>query len=290
MTIRLSCPSCGRPVDCPDDRAGMVEICPHCQEKMRVPDTPRRDDRPRRDRPRRRERIDVPANTSLREVGEPLREFKVTGATFKLVIGIVLCVFGVPFLLFPPLGLAFLGIGIWLIVTGVRGSGRRLIICEDGFLDCRGSDTLDVTWLEVDAVYEKITRFVNEWGAHIRTEFLYTVVLESGKTYTYTQEFSDVETLGNQLQRGVAEAHFPRALKALENGKWLDFDDIRISRRGIELHGDRLPWDEVGEFSAENGYLSIYQRFSNREFAQVAFAKIPNVKLLTMLIEEATSR
>jgi hypothetical protein len=123
--------------------------------------------------------------------------------------------------------------------------------------------------------------------------FTYEYVLERDRGQPI--EFStkngtpEVDRLGWDLHQFMARVHLPAARQALESGQWVRFDDISISKQGLAMDDDQLPWDRIGRIEPESGRLCIYEPYSNSSWAEVPIHDVPNYAVFLRLPSVASA-
>jgi len=178
--------------------------------------------------------------------------------------------------------------GMFLVFLGLYRLGWRVVVCEQGFVDCNLFRSRAWRWEEVVGVYQSITRvFVK--GSYSHTAYLYRVRMLDGTWVDYTEAYENVALLGRRLQDEVAAAIAPRMEAAFAAGEWLDFDAVEISLRGIRQGRDEIAWADVEELGAERGEVIIRQRFRREPWACVSVFDIANLPLFSRLIGRATA-
>jgi hypothetical protein len=162
----------------------------------------------------------------------------------------------------------------------------RVIICEDGFVICTLFGAMQRRWEEVKAVHQTYTRgFISRIVGSRGVGWVYRVVIENGPTLRFGRAGLTAHP-GDWFQQQVAHVNWPRALADLEEGKWLDFGPIQISRWGVRCGENQLPWAEVEAFEASVFTLRV-RRQPGGEWASFRLAEVPNLELLTRLVHHA---
>ena len=172
------------------------------------------------------------------------------------------------------------------IMAGVsfQHLGRRLVICDNGLVDCWLGRATSWTWDEVDGFRMALTRvIVNGVYSHTRARF--TVTFATGGTRVYTEAFGRPEELGILLGGEIARAKFTSSVEAIQAGRWVAFGPLELGRAGARERRDVLPWNEIEDFSTNKGVLRIFPRGTMNAWASFDVNEIPNYELLVRLAE-----
>ncbi len=311
MNIRIGCPGCQRAIECQAGQAGEVVACPGCGQRMRVPAAPPPppppppplppslrepilDDDVRdvsKRAPSRRGRPVLPAGAPADVLGETIAEFSTWGgwllgfAGFFLLLGMVFgcagAMGGRRLVGLAMTGLLFCLLSVIPAIYGFMRLGRRVIVCDNGLVDCWAGRVRYWTWDQVDHFYLSITAvFVN--GVHNHTKHVYDVHTSTGEKLTYTEAFEGAEELGVLLAGEIARAKFTPTLEAMERGHWIDFGRFELGKAGLRAGRATLPWGEVEEFSVNKGVLRIFPR-DGGAWESVPVTEVPNLQLLLRL-------
>ena len=239
----------------------------------------------------------LPVAVDKEAVGKPVAEFVPSGQGLLILIGLGVLLVGVLLVsaalttrtirLVPAVGCVALFFGGCLIFFGVIRLGRRVVVCEKGFADCWMLSSRGYRWTDVRSIHQAIFRIFNG-PTYSHTAYTFNVRMEDGTKLEYENDaFDEIALLGRHIQNGVARARFPLATADLDAGKWVDFDELRISKGGIERGGEVLPWSEMEEIHAAKGELVVVRRSGKETWNPIDVKSIPNLALLSSLIDHA---
>ena len=173
-------------------------------------------------------------------------------------------------------GALMAGLGLWSLI---RNAGKRLWLCPGGVVLQAGAQVECLPWERFPGFYNQVTKTDH-----------YTNGVFTGTTWTYCMEIEDrdgrrlrfdsgsfgwaVKAIGDRIQRESSSALFTVAIKALEEGKPVDFYPFVLTDRGIEYRDDFLRWRDVGNMQVQSGSVRLVDargtRWAQRKLGDVA--------------------
>jgi hypothetical protein len=96
------------------------------------------------------------------------------------------------------------------------------------------------------------------------------------------------QLLAQTIQQEVARQLMPRLQAAVEEGSWLGFGAVRLSRTGLQQGEQILPWEAVERIEIGSGTVTVHRRGRRRRWLEVAVDEIPNLLLFARLAEQHT--
>jgi hypothetical protein len=201
------------------------------------------------------------------------------------VVGVVLLFTDFwPMGIFALLGFVLLAV-LYARTFATTRSPRRIYLFGNGFVHVDPPAAATVYRFDrISAVYLNIvTHRRNSLPTY--TTHQYTVEAAAGRL-VLTDFWDRVTTLGEAVERGVAEAHLPIAMAALRQGQPVRFGDLSLQAAG--LVSDRqgtLPWAEIAKVRVNSGFVEIARAGARGLWANKPVATIPNVSVFLAMVE-----
>ena len=178
--------------------------------------------------------------------------------------------FAVPFGLF---GL----FGVW------RNRQVGAALYENGFAYVDRNGLQQVSWNDIDAVWQNITKHYRR-GTYTGTTYIYTVQTRDKKRIVLDNKLAGIEQLGNEVVRGSSIALFPRYWQALQNGQRLTFGPLGIDKQGLYSGNKSLQWSEIKAIKIQQGTISVKKEGGWFNWASVTVPQVPNFYIFYDLV------
>ncbi|MDZ7845029.1 MAG: DUF6585 family protein [Anaerolineales bacterium] len=142
---------------------------------------------------------------------------------------------------------------------------------------------VDLRWEEISALSTTTSRssFLS-WKSKPRNKL--KIIARDGKSLTLDHRFKELADLITLVKEQVYPLVKPRLVSAFHQGKELDFGAISLSRTGLRVQDQDLPWSYIKGLTAENGSFSI--KLSPQKQIQVPLRSVYNIEILIQIIKE----
>jgi len=163
--------------------------------------------------------------------------------------------------------------------------GQKVITFEKGFVQINRGKFLVVSWKDVDYVWQAVVdRKVN--GINKGTSYTYTIKLRDGIQTTFNNTLGNIKRLGQILMHESSQAIYPRAMKAYNKGKTVNFGSLGVSQDGLHYSGSMLEWDEIDAVEIKEGYLSVSKSGKWFNWCNIAASAVPNIYVFTSMVNQ----
>jgi hypothetical protein len=122
-----------------------------------------------------------------------------------------------------------------------------MVVCTDGLLRLWHDEVESVRWDEIRELWRD-------------RQGNYAFSRADGTRFIINHVFRHAEELGATLEEEVTRQLLPQVLTIYHSGERVRFGQVQVSRQGISIGGDMLPWDRVGEVQMHGGLLVIKQQ------------------------------
>jgi hypothetical protein len=315
----IKCPACGLRRTISDAWAGKSVPCKSCGQPVRVP---ARDARPTAvlevvEAPEPEEDVGwmleyVPpgAKEEVGRLGRPrlVCEFSggdtagaVTGiivSALVFLVGVGVVALGFVFagpqitpgsLVVPGFGLLLCVAGAGIFLAAWRGWGfRGVLLCDDGFVLIRKGDATVWRWADVEEVWLQITEMNTELaGARVTRTTTYRCKLRKGggAEFVFTNDFTHVDRAVKMVARETYTRLLPEALRLYNDGRPVDFDAIRVTRRALRAGGESLLWADLQRVTLRGGKVTVQAKTGRSEWFQADVEDLPNALVLLGLTD-----
>ncbi len=231
-------------------------------------------------------------------ISNPLAVLGIAAAIFLIPIVIFIII-----LMFDYVLTVLLIIPIFAIIYAVVGlinCGLRVYEFPHGLIKARGNRIELTRWEDVESVWQELKTNNTTYlvggllGALLfggGTKMTYKIRRRDGAMLVIDSLLQNIETLGTTIQQEVAQAHLPQAIAALDGGQPLPFGPLVVSLQGITNNkGAILPWLQVRGVSVNKNLVTILQDGRAQKWVSTPLAKVPNVGVLTGLVDYAMRR
>jgi len=186
--------------------------------------------------------------------------------------------------------LAMVGISltsISLLVYALRHANSDLLFFERGLISRRGKQLTQIKWNDIDAFYEGMSIVRYNHGAVTQIKHKIRFRLRDQREIKL-----DLSSINNseEVTAMIASATVPRlareAQARLDAGQTVDFGFLEVTRDGLALNGDKtLGWRDIGEYTINQGLLTIRSIKGWSVWAKKNTDEIPNLQVLVVFLE-----
>jgi hypothetical protein len=175
-------------------------------------------------------------------------------------------------------------LGVFGLFNTWRNWSLGAALYENGFAyqDRRG--LRQVSWSDIDAVWQNITRHYRN-GAYTGTTYVYTVQTKDGQRLVLNGDLPGIQALGEAVVRGSTVTLFPRYVQELQAGRRVAFGPLALDPQGL-YHGTKtLPWSQAKAVRIHQGIISVKKEGGWLNWASVSMPQIPNFFIFYELIQ-----
>ena len=177
------------------------------------------------------------------------------------------------------LGLAWIGVGIWLMITSFLKKRCAIFVYVQGLIvQKRRVEAL--RWEHLEKLW-KTLHMQDDDVAH----YSYTVRRADGVRFVFNSDLPDVEALGSLLEEQITSHVLPVVLTSYQAGSAISFDALTVSRQGIETRKKTLTWPQVKHIYIDDVMVRFYKKGEVAPAITVASAKLANLKVLKTLLD-----
>lgn len=233
---------------------------------------------------------------AMYQLGTPQSEYRVRLKRSEIIYGILAFVVGAIFLLaafagddsstliiFLVLALAFVAMGLAVILTPIFRHSWRVYVCSDGFAFVRGGRVDAFRWDQIEAMWQAITRRYS-YGVYVGATHKYTVRRKDGVQVVFNDRFAQVEDLGNALSRAITDVVFPQVLAAYNAGQTITFGSLSIGLQGVSNGRETLPWNQIKEIGVNRGVISVRREGKWLSWSTIYASRVPNLFVFLALV------
>jgi len=182
-------------------------------------------------------------------------------------------------------GLSFTCIA--LLVHAIRNANSDLLLFDRGLISRRGKHLTEVKWDDIDAVYEGMSIITYNHGAVTQIKHKIRFRLRDQREIKLDLSFV---SNSEEVAATIAKATVPRLVREaqakLAAGQAADFGFLKVTRDGLALAGDKtLGWRDIGEYTINEGVLTIRSIKGWSVWAKKNTDEIPNLQVLVVFLE-----
>jgi hypothetical protein len=166
-------------------------------------------------------------------------------------------------------------IGALGLVNSLRNWQVGAALYENGFAFKDGSGIKQVSWSEIEWVWQNITQHYRR-GAYTGTSYNYTIQTKDKRRVVLDGKLPGIEQLGNEVVRQSTVALFPAYWQALQSGQRLTFGPLAIDNQGLYSGAKSLPWSEIKAIKIQAGMISVKKEGGWLNWASARVPQIPN--------------
>ncbi|HUY79004.1 MAG TPA: DUF6585 family protein [Ktedonobacterales bacterium] len=239
----------------------------------------------------------APAPAQAAQAGQfgPLIEEFTASTLANTIYGLVLLVFAAGGLalfisdksnnlIFAVIGLIFLIIAAYLLVTSALNSRNKVQVFRDGLVVVRGAQSQAIPWNAITAFYQRIVR-TRQSFVITSMSYRFTIELADGKRYVFSQ-YKNVGRLGEILRQETTARQLPGARAAYQAGQTLTFGKMSLSQVGLSNGRETIPWGEVSGIQVANGAIIISRQGKRLAWASPLVPNVPNFVVFVTLAQE----
>lgn len=173
-----------------------------------------------------------------------------------------------------------IGVGLGLLVQlAVRLTDKKpknfLVAVYDQGLFYRGGATERVIRWDDIATYQASSRRVLINGVSAGTYHSSKLVLHDGSALMLDDVITNVEALGQCIDRTLARLRTPELTRAVQAGETVRFGDFAVDRHGLTVAGREIAWGAIGGLAVREGCL-VVRDAQNTVCAIVPYGEVPN--------------
>jgi hypothetical protein len=190
-------------------------------------------------------------------------------------------------------GIVLVGVGIFYLVKGLFGSTRRVVVCDDGLVDCRGNNIEVCRWEDVDAFWRQVAdiqMYVNGVFQGTRTTHKYRIQMKDDRRFAWDDYYRDVNELGDWIENEVSRRRLPEVMAELHAGRSVDFDVVVLTPYGLRYGRDEISWQEIALVEQSQGVVSVRLPHRVEAWAHIPSHKIANVSVFLHAVQALSGR
>jgi hypothetical protein len=174
--------------------------------------------------------------------------------------------------------------GVALLYFSWSKKNDEAQVYEHGLLYQRRGRVYQFRWTEVAHIWQRsVRRSVN--FIPVGTFHEYTIETPKG-TFVLKGDLSDIEKLGEEVQRRIFKVKMPVAIREYNSGNSVLFGPFGISQRGFTYGRVTIPWSEIKSTSVVNGYFRVDRSGKWLTWANVPIEEIPDFRVLWSIVQE----
>jgi len=183
--------------------------------------------------------------------------------------------------LLPGIGIAWMAVGLWLLLTPLFFPPARVFICSDGLIYATRKKE-SIPWELIMGLWKAPA--INQTN---NVAYTYTIRRIDGKTFALTDELSNLALLGERLEDEVIHRLLPRAIATYKTGAPLYFGDVAIMPQGISVRrGNKLlAWDQVENVTLKDATMSIHCKDDSGDWETTNIADVPNAGVFKGVVD-----
>jgi hypothetical protein len=182
--------------------------------------------------------------------------------------------------------LGALSIGIGLIRKARSSGGMRVFVCADGIVRLQRGRSEVMRWGDVNAVKRVMNAKNQELVVSTASQLL--LVDREGRQMAFNETISGLRELRQMVEEQTLKFMLPPAVEAFQSGAIIGFGDASVSRDGLQVGRESLPWELFESAEVSKGRLIVYDNSNGKKlFGRVDVSKVSNVHVLLALAEYA---
>jgi hypothetical protein len=174
---------------------------------------------------------------------------------------------------------------LYALIKWRRGIVKEVVVYANGVTCTARGQTLLCRWRDVVSI--KHDRGATQGSfLNVHTQRYVTLADTAGTVIHFVGPQQEVGFVADAVVRRAYGVLMPRALRRLADGKSVAVGPITVSAAGLKTKEGKLPWDEVGSVSVEQGYLVIRALGRKREWFKQLVGSVENHRVLLALWDE----
>lgn len=178
-------------------------------------------------------------------------------------------------------------LGALVLWEGWRSWGLAAALYEQGLAYANRNEVKQVRWDDIEGVWQQVTKHYTN-GVYTGTTHVYTIVTREKARMVLDDKLDKVEDLGNQIQKAVLVAQFPRYWQALQTGQRLTFGPLALDGKGLYAGKKELTWQEIKGVKISQGIISVKKEKGWFNWATVTVPQVPNFYIFLELVSRFT--
>ncbi len=182
----------------------------------------------------------------------------------------------------PLLGMAWLGLGVWIMFTSLNSPRSRVFVYPKGLIYAQRKVEI-IPWNRIEELWKDI--HVNK-KAVVRGSYKLRRV--DGRTFVFDSDLPRVKMLGDLMEYEITRRLLPESIALYDTGVPRIFGEIMLSGQGITLKQEQkvLPWNEFENLSIDETMVTISKKGVQAAWATVKVALVCNIGVLKGLIDD----
>jgi hypothetical protein len=182
--------------------------------------------------------------------------------------------------------LGALSVGIGLIRKARSSAGMRVFVCADGIARSQKGRTEIMRWGDVNSVRRVANAKNQELVISSAAQLL--LVDRTGREMVFNETVSDLGELRRMVEEQTLKFMLLPAVEAFQGGAVIGFGGISVSREGLQIGRETLPWELFDSAEVSKGRLTVYDNSNGKKrFGRVDVSKVPNAHVFLALAEYA---
>lgn len=181
-------------------------------------------------------------------------------------------------------GLACVALAVVADVFAVRVLRRTVDVYANGLVVTSGTQRDILRWDQAASVTQYIVRRYTN-GIYSGTTYRYTLRMQDGRKFLFSNGIRNVEALGKLIQTGITNELLPRALAAVQMGQTIAFGKFSLNREAIMRGQTSLPWGDVSAIDLQRGSIYVRKRGQRIAWGTASVGTTPNLFIFLAVAE-----
>ncbi|MBA2676873.1 MAG: hypothetical protein H0U76_00510 [Ktedonobacteraceae bacterium] len=162
-------------------------------------------------------------------------------------------------------------------------SNLIVLLCSEGVVTLNKGQVDAIRWDQVEAFWKDVSL---SHGSDSSDSYDYTLVRNDGVKFEYPDRITDIQKLGQQLEREVTRRLLPTALATATAGHDVGFGAITVNAHMISAEAGHktLPFSELEYIIMDEEKLYIYRKGERRAWHHQRVSPVPNPAILKEVI------
>jgi len=184
-------------------------------------------------------------------------------------------------------------LALFMIPGGILGSlwcywflSLKVVLHQGGLAHSHFGKRRLISWEGIESVKQAIIEhYMN--GAHTKTTYHYTLTLDDVTRLVCTKYLlQHVEKLGKRNMDQTTKVILPRARRAYNKGKMVDFGPLSVSQDGLHYGNSLLVWEDIQGVKLKEGYISVSKRGKWLRWCNISASSVPNLLTFLTMVNE----
>ncbi len=183
----------------------------------------------------------------------------------------------------PLIGCGWLCVGLWMIFSPWVAREQRIFVYQDGLVYAAQKAEV-IRWSQMERIWKDV-----RVDRRMRKSYSYVVRRNDRAFFSFKSDLRDGKKLGTRLEEEITRRLLPRAIAAFEAGDAVLFDEVALSKRWLRVRqgSKKLAWRDFAGLRNDDQTLELYKKGTPGAWATLKVATIPNVAVLSGLVEHA---